>query len=73
VFQRLPGTQMPSARPRKTGGQWTREKITELFGPSIPKVFANPRILRALQARAIRDLAKNLAHEVTYLLGRQGA
>ena len=75
VFARLAGTQMQrgtalAASPRRL---WRREQIVELFGPSIPKVFANRRILEALRAKGAVELTKNMAHEIEHLLTRQGA
>jgi hypothetical protein len=77
VFQRIPGTQMTA---RATGmasslrlhRMWKREKIVELYGPSIPRVFSRKAILAALKKSGEENLAKNMAHEVTNLL-RPGA
>jgi len=41
--------------------------ITELFGPSLPFVFTNAKIMGALLAHAKENLAKNYRHEVQFL------
>jgi minor tail protein Z (GPZ) len=41
--------------------------ITELFGPSLPFVFTNEKIMGALLAHAKENLAKNYRHEVQFL------
>jgi hypothetical protein len=58
VFQRLPGAK--------------RLKIVELYGPSVPHVFAQKAILAALKKSGEENLAKNMAHEMKNLL-RPGA
>jgi hypothetical protein len=57
-------------------GQRTRfgkQRILELFGPSVPHVLAQTQILSATKTLAMSDLKKNLAHETDYLLSKQRA
>jgi hypothetical protein len=57
VFQRFPGAK--------------RLKIVELYGPSVPHVFAQKVILAALKKSGEENLAKNLTHEVEFLLSKK--
>jgi hypothetical protein len=49
-----------------------RLPITELFGPSLPKAFLQDRVRQALERVAASGLAKNLQHEIDFLLRRKG-
>lgn len=72
VFARVSGSQMVSAPARKRGGgQVKREKIVELFGPSIPRVMARTRILTALRAKGEEVLRKNMQQQIEYLATRR--
>ena len=71
VFQRIPGTQMKSAPfSRRLGRQVKRQEIFQLYGPSIPHVYANKAISDALMKSGAENLAKNLQQEIEPLLKR---
>src|SRR5512139_3635929 len=56
---------------RKSKGAWSMNlPIKQLYGPSVPHVFKK-HIDAALQQYADELLAKNMNHEVEYLLSRQ--
>jgi hypothetical protein len=61
VFSRLPGT---------VGPRSGREKIVELYGPSVTYVFRK-HIKAALKTYAEDTLQKNLAHEISFLLSQR--
>lgn len=66
VFERIPGKYMRARGPR--GGR--REAIRELFGPSLPHVFA--KLSDQALARGQEQLTKNVASEWNFLV-RQAA
>lgn len=76
VFKRIPGTQMERSKwlrhSLRLGRDMKRQKIMELFGPSIPHSLSSPAILEAVKATAGETLQKNLLHELEYLLSQQG-
>jgi uncharacterized protein YlxP (DUF503 family) len=72
VFQRIPGTQMRSARKTLRGELIKREMIAELYGPSIPWVFFKRAILHAMVQSAKENLSKYMKHEVEHLLSKKG-
>jgi hypothetical protein len=47
--------------------------ITELFGPSLPRVFTNEKIMGALISNAKDNLLKNYRHEVQFLERKRAA
>ena len=47
--------------------------ITELFGPSLPFVFTNQKIMSALLTNAKANLEKNYRHEVKFLESKLSA
>jgi hypothetical protein len=49
-----------------------RQPIVERFGPSLPRVAMQPPITAAVRRTAEDAMAKNLAHEIRFLLSRQG-
>jgi hypothetical protein len=50
-----------------------RLPIDELFGPSLPHVFAGAKVAPVIQRTAEVEMQKNLAHEVRFLVSQQGA
>lgn len=67
------------AKHQKGRGSWRQRSgwpalpIKERFGPSLPRVFGRQRITDALRTVAKDVMAKNLAHEVQFLLQQRGA
>jgi hypothetical protein len=55
VFQRVATKRLP---------------IVQLFGPSLPDVFAKPEIVRTIKDRYAEVFPKNLQHELDYELSR---
>lgn len=51
----------------------SRLPIGEKFGPSLPRVFLQARVTRVLHSIVETQMAKNLQHEVNFLLRRTGA
>lgn len=51
----------------------SRLPIRELFGPSLQRVFTRAKIVGAMKQKAITELAKNLVHEVRFILSRPAA
>lgn len=63
IFKRIGQSRSRKGLPRHAPGL----PIVELFGPSLPFVFTNEKIMGALVANAKENLIKNYRHEVQFL------